>query len=285
MDNFAGFEKPDLRLAELMIVSSSLQKTKRGDDYRRLNLKSTDGKFNFSAVMWSNDLRKYPDEKIFRSGNTIKLMKFDLPANYSDYVIHDFVLIKEGKIGLSEQQREEIFAKVRVYVELIQDDKLRNFVSGLLKDYAEAFKVAPAAKSIHHNYLGGLLEHTFECLEIAKDFMEKHPKIDRGTVYAACILHDFGKIWEYNIDLNSGTIGFNTDFQKTWLTHSQWGFSTCMTAGFETVAKMIAAHHSRTEWGAVLDLDAPDLDPICYLLHHIDDLSAKFGKITVMDLD
>ena len=285
MDNFAGFEKPDLRLAELMIVSSSLQKTKRGDDYRRLNLKSADGKFNFSAVMWSNDLRRYLDEKIFRSGNTIKLMKFDLPANYSDYVIHDFVLIKEGKIGLSEQQREEIFAKVQVYVELIQDDKLRNFVSGLLKDYAEAFKVAPAAKSIHHNYLGGLLEHTFECLEIAKDFMERHPKIDKGTVYAACILHDFGKIWEYNIDLNTGTIGFNTDFQKKWLTHSQWGFSTCMAAGFETVAKMIAAHHSRTEWGAVLDLDAPDLDPICYLLHHIDDLSAKFGKITVMDLD
>ncbi|MBO6055490.1 MAG: TraI domain-containing protein [Alphaproteobacteria bacterium] len=285
MDSFKDFEKPDLRLAELMIVSSSLQKTKRGDDYRRLNLKSADGQFNFSAVMWSNDLRKYPDEKIFRSGNTIKLMKYDLPANYSDYVIHDFVLIKEGKIGLSEQQREEIFAAIQEYVELIKDDKLKTFVSGLLKEYAEAFKVAPAAKSIHHNYLGGLLEHTFECCEIAKDFMEKHPKIDKGTVYAACILHDFGKIWEYNIDLNSGVIGFNTDFQKKWLTHSQWGFSTCMAAGFEMVAKMIAAHHSRTEWGAVLDLDLPDLDPMCYILHHIDDLSAKFGKITVMDLD
>ncbi len=285
MDSFKDFEKPDLRLAELMIVSSSLQKTKRGDDYRRLNLKSADGQFNFSAVMWSNDLRKYPDEKIFRSGNTIKLMKYDLPANYSDYVIHDFVLIKEGKIGLSEQQREEIFAAIQEYVELIKDDNLKTFVSGLLKEYAEAFKVAPAAKSIHHNYLGGLLEHTFECCEIAKDFMEKHPKIDKGTVYAACILHDFGKIWEYNIDLNSGVIGFNTDFQKKWLTHSQWGFSTCMAAGFEMVAKMIAAHHSRTEWGAVLDLDLPDLDPMCYILHHIDDLSAKFGKITVMDLD
>ena len=285
MDSFKDFEKPDVRLAELMIVSSSLQKTKRGDDYRRLNLKSADGQFNFSAVMWSNDLRKYPDEKIFRSGNTIKLMKYDLPANYSDYVIHDFVLIKEGKIGLSEQQREEIFAAIQEYVELIKDDNLKTFVSGLLKEYAEAFKVAPAAKSIHHNYLGGLLEHTFECCEIAKDFMEKHPKIDKGTVYAACILHDFGKIWEYNIDLNSGVIGFNTDFQKKWLTHSQWGFSTCMAAGFEMVAKMIAAHHSRTEWGAVLDLDLPDLDPMCYILHHIDDLSAKFGKITVMDLD
>ncbi len=285
MDSFKDFEKPDLRLAELMIVSSSLQKTKRGDDYRRLNLKSADGQFNFSAVMWSNDLRKYPDEKIFRSGNTIKLMKYDLPANYSDYVIHDFVLVKEGKIGLSEQQREEIFAAVQVYVELIKDDKLRNFVSGLIKDYSEAFKVAPAAKSIHHNYLGGLLQHTFECLEIAEDFMEKHPKIDKSTVYAACILHDFGKIWEYTIDLNSGVIGFNTDFQKKWLTHSQWGFSTCMAAGFEMVAKMIAAHHSRTDWGAVLDLDTPDLDPMYYILHHIDDLSAKFGKITVMELD
>ncbi|MBO7454474.1 MAG: hypothetical protein J6T91_03805 [Alphaproteobacteria bacterium] len=49
------------------------------------------------------------------------------------------------------------------------------------------------------------------------------------------------------------------------------------------VEKLIASHHSRTEWRAVLDLDAQDIDPMCYILHRIDDLFTKFEKITVMD--
>ena len=279
-----NFERPNLVNAELIIVSSSLQKTKRGDDYRRLSLKTPDGNATYPAVMWANDLKKFPDEGYFRTGNLIKIVSYDPPATYSDYVIHDFVMVKEGKIGLNETEIAETYEKVLQYIQSIEDEKLKNFVMSLLKEYGEAFKIAPAAKSMHHNYLGGLLEHTFECLEIAKDFLDKNPKIDRGTVYAACILHDFGKIWEYSIDTKTGAITYNNSFIHKWVSHSQWGYSTCMNAGFDTVAKMIATHHGRLDWGAVIDLSAEGLEPIHYLLHHIDDLSAKFGKTTVMDL-
>ena len=88
----------------------------------------------------------------------------------------------------------------------------------------------------------------------------------------------------YKIDSETGLIDYEESFQKEWLTHSQWGFSMCMTHGFKTVAKMIAAHHGRTEWGAIVDLNEKDLDPLVYLIHHIDDLSAKFGKTTISDL-
>ena len=54
-----------------------------------------------------------------------------------------------------------------------------------------------------------------------------------------------------------------------------------MMAGFKKVAKMIAAHHGRADWGAIIDLNEKDLEPIVYLIHHIDDLSAKFGRINV----
>ena len=54
-----------------------------------------------------------------------------------------------------------------------------------------------------------------------------------------------------------------------------------MLAGFKTVAKMIATHHARAEWGAIVDLNEKDIDSIYYLIHHLDDLSAKFGKINV----
>ncbi len=279
-----NFERPNLKDIELIIVSSLLQKTKRGDDYRRFSLKTIDGTSCYPAVMWANDLRKFQNEKFFRNGNTIKLINYEPPSNYSDYVIHDFTLIKEGKIGLSDEERADLFEKLQNYIKDIENAKLQNFVNSLLKEYGEAFKIAPAAKSMHHNYLGGLLEHTYECLEIAKDFLDKNPKIDRSTVYAACILHDFGKIWEYSIDLNSGVITYNNEFTYKWVSHSQWGYTVCMNAGFDTVAKMIATHHGRMDWGAVIDLNSEGLEPIHYLLHHIDDLSAKFGKTTVMDL-
>ena len=98
--------------------------------------------------------------------------------------------------------------------------------------------------------------------------MEKHPKIDKGTVYAACILHDFGKIWEYTIDLTTGVVGFNTDFQKKWLTHSQWGFSVCMANGFKDIAKMASKYYDLV----LIDIDNEIDEDIQESLLEISDL-------------
>lgn len=280
-----NLERPNLLNMELQIVSSVVQKTAKGDDFRRMTLSTMDRSQTFPVIMWKNDLRKFSQQSFFRTANVIRVSSYDEPSSgYPDYVLHDFVVVKEGKIGLSEEQRNSLYATLQNYIECITDPKLKKFVNSLMSDYGEAFKVSPAAVSMHHNFLGGLLEHTVECLDIAKDFIDKHPQIDRGTVYAACILHDFAKIWEYNIDMENGAITYNNAFISRWVSHSQWGYSMCMTAGFEVVAKMIATHHSRADWGAVIDLDTKDLEPIYYLLHHIDDLSAKFGKTTVLDI-
>ena len=109
-------------------------------------------------------------------------------------------------------------------------------------------------------------------------------KLEREETIAACILHDFGKIFEYNINEETGLIDYENSFDSTWISHSQWGFTKCMTAGFPRIAKMIAAHHGRTDWGAMIDLSQRELEPFVYVLHHIDDLSAKFGKTAIAEL-
>ena len=58
-----------------------------------------------------------------------------------------------------------------------------------------------------------------------------------------------------------------------------------MNQGFKEVAKMIAAHHGRSDWGAIIDLDQKDLEPELYFIHIVDNLSAKFGKISVHFLE
>ena len=194
-------------------------------------------------------------------------------------------LIKESKLGLDAQEIEEYYAKLQSYIEKIQDKDLHDFVATQFEQYPE-FKVMPAAKLMHHNYIGGLLVHTVECVEFAELNMAKFAyKTNPDEIIAACLLHDFGKIFEYTIDLETGLIDYAPNFREEWISHSQYGFCICMNAGFKKVAKMIAAHHGRAEWGAIIDLDQKDLEPELYLIHFIDNLSAKFGKISTRLLE
>ncbi|MGN0014256.1 MAG: HD domain-containing protein, partial [Candidatus Gastranaerophilaceae bacterium] len=127
--------------------------------------------------------------------------------------------------------------------------------------------------------------HSLECMQIADKVVDMFPvKLNRDEVVAASIIHDLGKIFEYNMNKESGKIDYSEGFYETWISHSQWGFTTCMTGGFPRIAKMIAAHHGRSDWGSMIDLNQKDLEPYVYVLHHIDDLSAKFGKVSVADL-
>lgn len=267
------------------VVIFSVGDTKAGTKMGKLQLKNLSDESILNCILWEEALNRL-DAKIFRTGNHVKILGGSYNEKYNNCLISSLELVKEAKIGLDEEERNKLFNSIIEYANEIEDADLKKYVTELLFEHEEKFKISPAAKLMHHNYLGGLAEHTFECLHIASCLLNNlYKKIDKSTVYAACILHDFGKIFEYKIDTESGLIEYDEDFPKEWITHSQWGFSNCMTHGFKTVAKMIAAHHGRTEWGAIVDLGEKDLEPVLYLLHHIDDLSAKFGRTSISDLD
>ncbi len=266
------------------VVVYSAGETKAGAKMGKLQLKDPKSGTTLNCVLWEEALNRM-DDKIFRTGNQLKIVSGTYNAQYNNCHVSALELIKEAKLGLSETERDEYFSQIVEYAQKIKDEKLQKYVSSLLFEHEEAFKVTPAAKLMHHNYIGGLLVHTLECLTYAEQISEQlHAKIDTDKVYAAVIFHDFGKIFEYQVNLETGLIEYNNDFKKQWISHSQWGYSNCMTQGFIDVAKMIATHHGRIEWGAIVDLNERDLEPIDYIVHHIDDLSAKFGKITVADL-
>ena len=266
------------------IVTFAIGDTKAGSKMGKLLVKNLDDETTLNCILWEETLNRL-DSKLFRTGNQIRILNGTYNEKYNNCLVSEISLVKEAKLGFDEEKRDEIFGKIIEYVNKIEDKKLSEFVSSLLFEYEAEFKVTPAAKLMHHNYIGGLLEHTYECLEFAQVVLTKcNDKINPDLVYAACILHDFGKIFEYKVDMETGLIEYNEDFRKDWRTHSQWGFSICMNNGFKEIAKMIAAHHGRADWGALIDLDEKDADPYMYIIHHIDDLSAKFGKIAISDI-
>ena len=263
------------------VITFSIGDTKAGTKMGKLQLRDTEQNEILNCILWEEALNRI-DLKLFRSGNILRIVSGTFNEKFNNCLVNSLELIKEAKTGLEEQEREFIFVELLKYIDKISTEDLRNFVRKIYDENKEKILVAPGAKLMHHNYIGGLMVHTLECLQYADANMNVFfQKIKRDEVYAACLLHDIGKIFEYTVDLESGLIDYDEQFRKEWITHSQYGFTICMTAGFKQVAKMIAAHHGRSDWGAIVDLDSKDLEPIYYLVHHIDDLSAKFGKINV----
>jgi len=266
------------------VVVFSVGDTKSGTKMGKLQLKDPEGGKLLNCILWEETLNR-TEQKLFRCGNQLRIVSGTFNEKFNNCLISALELVKESKLGIDKAEQDKIFNDVLGYVNKISDEKLKKFLLDYLKKHEEEIKIAPAAKLMHHNYLGGLLVHTYECLEIAEANLNiLKTNIDSDKVYAACILHDIGKIFEYTIETDTGLINYNEDFRKEWITHSQYGFSICMMEGFKDVAKMIAAHHARTDWGAIVDLNTKDLEPWVYLMHHIDDLSAKYGRISASQL-
>ena len=263
------------------VVTFSIGDTTSGSKMGKLQLKDPQTGEFLNCILWEEALNRM-DTKLFRCGNLLRIAAGSFNEKYNNCLVSALELIKEAKTGLDEKEREKEFENLIEYINKIKDEKLKNFVLEIYTANKDKILVMPAAKLMHHNYIGGLMVHTLECLKYAEINMDAFfQRVNRDEVYAACLLHDIGKIFEYTIDTESGLIDYDENFRKEWISHSQYGFSICMTAGFKRVAKMIAAHHGRADWGAIVDLNEKDLEPFVYLIHHIDDLSAKFGKTNV----
>lgn len=263
------------------IVLFSIGDTKAGTKMGKLQLKNLEDNTTLNCILWEETLNRF-DSKVFRIGNIVRIVSASFNERYNNCLVSALSVVKEAKTGLDEAEREKVYAELVAYIDSIKDEKLNTFLAQYFAEHKDKIKVSPAAKMMHHNYIGGLMVHTLECLRYAETNIEfSDYKFNRDNIMAACMLHDIGKIFEYTIDVENGTIDYDENFRKEWLTHSQYGFSICMTNGFKEVAKMIAAHHGRSDWGAIIDLDQKDLEPELYFIHIVDNLSAKFGKINV----
>ena len=263
------------------VVSFSVGDTKAGTKMGKLQLKDPSTEAILNCVLWEEALNRL-DVKLFRIGNIVRIVTASFNERFNNCLITSLELIKEAKMGLSEEERNSVFDEILGYINNIQNQDLKTFLLNYFEEHAEQIKVSPAAKTMHHNYIGGLLVHTLECIKIAEANINiLFQDINKDEALAACILHDIGKIYEYTINVENGMIDYDDTFRKEWLTHSQYGYTLCMSKGFKRIAKMIAAHHGRIDWGAIVDLNEKDLESYVYFIHHIDDLSAKYGKTSV----
>ena len=180
------------------------------------------------------------------------------------------------------QDVEALYAELRGYAEAVGNRWLRQLLLTLLDDpeLARRFKRAPAAKTLHHAYLGGLLEHVLSLCRAARRLLPNYPGLDGDVVLAGIVLHDLGKIEELSYERS---IAYTTPGQL--LGHMVLGLfllreKIAAIPGFPlplamALEHMIVSHHGQYEFGS------PKLPmfPEALLLHYLDDLDSKLHSM------
>jgi len=117
------------------------------------------------------------------------------PAGDEDYDAEDFIL-KTGR------DIDQMFDYLLEIIDSVKNEYLGKLLNSVFRDgdFAETFKEAPAAKTLHHNYVGGLLEHTTNCLRLADTLCGIYPQLDRDLLISGTMIHDIGKTVEMSFD-------------------------------------------------------------------------------------
>jgi 3'-5' exoribonuclease len=178
----------------------------------------------------------------------------------------------------------DLWRQLLGFVDSFTNPDLKLLLTTMLNDpsLAAAYREAPAAKQLHHAWLGGLLEHVISLLTLADRVAPHYALLDRDLLLTGVILHDIGKVREL-----SWEVGFEYTVEGTLLGHIQIG--TALTERTidslpnfpprlkTLVLHMILSHHGKLEFGS------PKLPmiPEALVLNFVDDLDAKMQAIQV----
>ncbi len=196
----------------------------------------------------------------------------------------------EDFMPTSETPLAEMESAVRGLVASVENRWVRRLLESVLDDpeLGPRFRVATAAKSVHHAYLGGLMEHSLSmalvCLRLQAHYEKLYPGLlDRDLLIAGALLHDLGKVFEIGTDAN-----FDYTSEGRLLGHIIQGVGVIdekarAIEGFPPtllakVKHMVVAHHGKLEFGS----PRPPHLAEALLLHFVDMIDARMNGIRAL---
>lgn len=175
--------------------------------------------------------------------------------------------------------REQLAGELAELIAGVKNPHLHRLLTDIFQDreLSRRFKTAPAAKTMHHAYLGGLMEHTVAVAKLAAAVSALYPALDRDLLLAGALLHDLGKTEElvyqgYPFDYsNRGRLVGHLVIGAELVRQRAAALEGFPPELIERLQHLILSHHGRHEFGA------PTLPMMqeAFILHFLDDLDAK----------
>jgi 3'-5' exoribonuclease len=208
--------------------------------------------------------------------------------NKMQLTVHTLMRISDSEVDYadyfpaSRRDPGEMWAELQTIIRAVANPHLRALLEAIFADaeIARKFKRAPAAKTIHHAWLGGLLEHVLSLCALCRNVAPQYPSVDPDLLITGAILHDIGKIDELTYER-----GFGYSDEGQLVGHLVQGLTlihekACALPDFPRRVKtlvehMILSHHGQLEFGSPkVPMFAEAL-----LLHHLDNLDSKMEAV------
>lgn len=173
----------------------------RTGSFLMLTLGDRTGEVN--AVIWEDADRYYP---VAREGSiTFVRGRCQLYNGEVQIVVDHLSAVAGGDYHLADflpsspRDTATMAREFRAEINSVRHRGLRALLEGVFdRERFAQFALAPAAAQVHHAYLGGLLEHTLEVARLCRAQLAIHPEMDADLLITAALLHDIGKVREYN---------------------------------------------------------------------------------------
>lgn len=267
-----------------LVARKNLAETKAGKPYLALTLMDRTGEIE--ARVWENalqlDAAAAVGEVIVVQAvaksyqNRLQLGVSHLQrAGGGQVVLADFMPASSRPIREMQQELTALLGT-------IADKGLRQLLGSLFSgELLEQFSTAPAAKKMHHAYIGGLLEHTLSVTGMAEKAAEHYPGLDRDMLVAGALVHDIAKTREFSYS----SLPFEYTDCGRLVGHLVLGAEMVRSAAadindlsgerVDQLVHLVLSHHGRHEFGAPV----LPMTPEAILLHHLDDMDAKMNYI------
>lgn len=263
-----------------LVHGKDVRQKKSGEPYLSLLLGDRTGEMD--AKMWDNVVEVVDT---FERDDFVKVKGvLQVFQNRLQMSVHKMARVLDSDVDFadffpaSSRDPMEMFAELRGIVAGIRDPHLRGLLDAFLNDepLAGRYRIAPAAKQVHHAYLGGLIEHVLSVCRLCQLVAPHYVHLDLDLLLTGAILHDVGKVAELTYDRS---FGYSSEGQL--LGHIVIGLRLVQEKLRQLpdfppklrvlVEHMIVSHHGELEFGS----PKVPLFPEALLLHHLDNLDSK----------
>jgi 3'-5' exoribonuclease len=271
-------------ISSFVVASKQVKAKKTGEPYLALTLSDRTGQLE--AKMWDNVAGVMEG---FEQDDFVKVK--GLLNKYNgryQLTIHKLRRLEEREVDPADylpkcpRDIEELWRELGAFVATFQNPYLKALLEAFMADpeLAAAYKTAPAAKTLHHAYIGGLLDHVVSLFRLCDLAVRNYPQIDRDLLLAGAFLHDVGKIHELSY---GRSFAYTTRGQllghmviELEMLHARIAQVAGFPDGLKTLLEhLIISHHGQYEFGS------PKLPmfPEALMLHYLDDLDSKMESM------
>lgn len=273
--------KPDEIVNGVFLVQSKEIRQKRtGEPYLSLSLSDKTG--DIESRMWDN-VAEVMDT--FGRDDFVKVRgQLQIYNTRPQFIVHKLRRLDDAEVDFadffpaSKRDPEEMWRELRSIVSALPDPRIRALLDAFLDDpeIAARYRVAPAAKSIHHAFRSGLLEHVLSVCGLARAVAAHYASLDWNLLVAGVVLHDIGKIYELTYDRGfaysvEGQLVGHISISMRMLSDKLRGLPDFPVRLRNVLEHLILSHHGKLEFGS----PKVPLFPEAVVLHYLDDLDSK----------